>query len=197
MSNRDIYITTASGRHFYYEDMEGSDIIIEDIAFALARLTRYCGHTPQFKEHIYSVGQHSVLMAWYAMTTPFNTPTFALATLLHDAHEFAFQDVPGPLKTFLPKYKVMEHLCDRVIEEKFNLPYLILKHPMIEHADKAIRHNEANAVCSGADNLCVTTDHPPGMAELDGLAKIEPWTISQTYDRFMQLYERLHDSQNH
>lgn len=194
--NRDLYITTASGRHFYYEDMENTEIVIEDIAFALARLSRYCGHTPQFKDQIYSVGQHSVLMTWFVMTTPFTSPVMNMATLLHDSTEYAFQDVPGPLKCLLPQYREMEQHCANIIEAKFGLPQGIFEHPVIKQADVSIRHNEANAICTGADNLCISIDHPHGVHTLEGIVAIEPWTIQQTYDRFMGLYDRLHASQN-
>lgn len=64
-----------------------------------------------------SVGQHSILVA------SFLPDHLKLCGLLHDASEAYLGDVSKPLKELLPDYREIEDRFQRVIAEKFNIPY--------------------------------------------------------------------------
>ena len=193
MDNQSIYITTMSGRRFFYDDIEASEVAINDIAHSLARLVRYCGHV-NTANSIYSVGQHSVLVAQFVFQRPISGKMrwLPLAALLHDAPEYVIGDMPGPLKKWLRNnsgiFDKLEQEIAHHIERVYELPVDAFEHPVIKHADLAIRHNEANAFCSGAKNLCAVTDHnTDGIGPLD----IEPmrvWSIDETYNQFITAF---------
>lgn len=67
-----------------------SALTIEEVAHALARISRFSGHTRG--EHIYSVAQHSVHVYEHAAS---------LEGLLHDAHEAILGDITSPVKAAL------------------------------------------------------------------------------------------------
>lgn len=99
------WMQTYTGRPFYALQPRLDDIVIEDIAHALAMLCRYGGHCHRF----YSVAEHSVLMSRAV------TPDNALWALLHDATEAYMGDLIRPLKRALPAYEDAEwHLMDLI-----------------------------------------------------------------------------------
>jgi hypothetical protein len=87
-------VQTLSGRYFDLADPYGSEIVIEDIAGALGKICRFCGHT---KDH-YSVAQHSVIMS-----NQYDDEHLALIALLHDAHEAYTGDISSPFKRLLER----------------------------------------------------------------------------------------------
>ena len=105
-------ILTFSGKFLDYLNPDPEQIDIEDIAIALSREARFCGHTKKF----YSVAQHSVFVSKLL------PPIFSLEGLLHDASEAYCKDLPTPLKNLLPDYQAIEERVDGVIRKKFGLP---------------------------------------------------------------------------
>jgi uncharacterized protein len=104
------WLQTYSGLAFYYEDPQPEDIRIEDIAHALARICRFCGH---IRAPFYSVAQHSVKVSRIVPAG------LALKALLHDAQEAYITDVPTPLKMCLPDYQRIEDRVWGTIARKF------------------------------------------------------------------------------
>lgn len=94
------WIQTVSGLPADLLNLKRDQIDIEDIAYALAGLNRYTGHTR------YNVAQHSVLCAMMAPVA------WAYEALMHDAHEAYMGDVSAPMK-----YALLD-LCgnDRTLE---------------------------------------------------------------------------------
>lgn len=90
-----------------------SDIEIEDIAHALARICRYGGHVSGF----YSVARHSLLVAEHVETE------HALYGLLHDASEAYIGDVITELKHAddMSLYRSLETRVMSKIAERFGL----------------------------------------------------------------------------
>jgi hypothetical protein len=91
------WIQTRSGRALDLLDPRPDQIYAYDIAVALSRIPRFCGHTST--RLAYSVAQHSVYTV--GMLPPHASPMLKLHTLLHDAHEFATGDISTPVKMAL------------------------------------------------------------------------------------------------
>lgn len=88
------YCVTYSGKRIDFDNPTAENIRIYDIAVALSRLPRYCGHT---KFH-YSVAQHSVLVAEKVYSLTGNKKK-ALAGLLHEISEaYGIGDINGIFK---------------------------------------------------------------------------------------------------
>lgn len=107
------WIQLISGEPFWPLDPRLGDIQIDDIAWALSMLCRYGGHVKRF----YSVAEHCVMVSRIV------PPEFALWALLHDATEAYLVDLPRPIKHCMPDYKKHEQRLERVIAERFNLPW--------------------------------------------------------------------------
>jgi hypothetical protein len=109
------WIQTRSGKKFTPLSPKQEDITIQDIAWALSMIPRYCGHTI----YHYSVAYHSFLVSFYV------PPRYALEGLLHDASEAYLNDIPRPVKhNFrLNGYCEIEDIVSAAIAKKFNLQY--------------------------------------------------------------------------
>jgi hypothetical protein len=118
------FITTYRDHQLFPLDPDPNEIDIQDIAHALANNCRWTGHTKQF----YSVAQHCV------MVSNLVEPENALAGLLHDASEAYLSDISRPVKysEALEGYREVEARLERVINEKFGVPY-----PMTEDVKRA------------------------------------------------------------
>jgi uncharacterized protein len=88
-------------------------IHIEDIATHLSRENRWGNATP----FPYSVAQHSILCANRAPVD------IVLETLMHDAAEYLFKDLPSPIKELMPGYKEAETRLLEVIFKKYGLQW--------------------------------------------------------------------------
>ena len=117
------WMVTASGVHAYPADPQRTDIRIQDIAHALARICRFGGHV---RVPHYSVAQHSVLVSRLV------PPPMALVGLLHDAAETYTGDVVKPFKRSLyvraydeciVTLSELEHQWWIAIADTFNLPH--------------------------------------------------------------------------
>lgn len=106
MSN---FIITRSGLEVNAQNPTSYMISIEDIAFSLARIRRFNGHT----DANCSVALHSVIVSH-------NVPDeLALYGLLHDAHEAYTGDISTPFKNRINR--AIEDKFDDVIYPKFGL----------------------------------------------------------------------------
>lgn len=107
------WLETYTGVQFYPLDPRPEEILILDIAHALARVARFTGHTAG--SYPYTVAQHSVLVSEYCNGVD------AVWGLLHDASEAYLCDVPRPLKQLeaFAGYRLIEARLQQVIMEKF------------------------------------------------------------------------------
>lgn len=92
-------IETYSGLQISLLSPEPEQIEWKDIAWGLARLARFNGHTRG--DHGYSVAQHSVWCAMVAQSFFHADETTARLVLYHDAHEAYTGDIVKPLKLWL------------------------------------------------------------------------------------------------
>lgn len=107
------WIQTYTGRQVFPLAPRPDDIVIEDIAHALALQVRFAGHT----RAPYSIAQHAVHVSQLV------PPADALWGLLHDASEAYLVDVPRLLKRMpvFAGYRACEALLQRVIYHRFGL----------------------------------------------------------------------------
>ncbi len=110
---RESTILTKSGGGIDLLDPSARDVHIEDIAFSLARIIRFGGHSPGW-----TVAQHSIEVAQRC------EPGCALEGLLHDAAEAYVGDIIRPVKMLLGKsFQDIERRFELAIAERFNLTY--------------------------------------------------------------------------
>ena len=104
------WIQTRHGVAFDLANPTEDMVRIDDIAYALSRIVRYCGHVPG-----YTVAKHSLIMSYQV------EPRLALWALLHDAHEAYVGDVSAPVKSLLPDYRALEKRIATVVRARFGL----------------------------------------------------------------------------
>ena len=170
------WILTHAGVEFYPFDSRPSEIVIEDIAHALANTCRFTGHVKSF----YSVAQHSVLVSCVV------PPEHALWGLLHDASEAYLADVARPVKMHptMDGYREAEKRIMAAVCERFDLP--LVEPACVKDADTRMMVTEArdlmppNAVWAsyGVDpyeNIHVSSWHPATARDIF-LARFESLT---------------------
>lgn len=92
------WMQTRSGRAVDLQNPTPQMIDFGDVAWALARIARFIGHTgPDDGAEPYSVAQHSVLGAEVLLAET-GDRALAAAFLLHDAHEAYLGDMSTPAK---------------------------------------------------------------------------------------------------
>jgi hypothetical protein len=106
-------IRLLSGAMFDYNAPENTDVQIEDIAAALAKVCRFSGHIHQF----YSVAQHAI------NTSRIVPPEYAFDALMHDTAEAFTNDLPTPLKYAVPIFKELEVKIESAMSVKFGFTY--------------------------------------------------------------------------
>jgi hypothetical protein len=108
---------TYSGKKFNLLEPSYKDVLLADIAHALAQNCRYTGHTKFF----YSVAQHCIL-GTVKMEEDGMSSKLQLYFMLHDATETWYNDIARPLKPLLSNYKEMEERAETEVWKAFNLP---------------------------------------------------------------------------
>ena len=169
------WMQTHSGRKFFPLNPQPEDIVIEDIAHALAHICRYGGH---INTH-YSVAQHSVLVA---SCLP---DDLALTGLLHDATEAYLGDVVRPLKVLLPDYQAIEDNLSLVIGEKFGVQLLPMP-ALVKEMDTRILSNERAALFDNQLDWALDALSPAPLNTY-----IRPWTAQTAKATFLRAFEEL------
>lgn len=135
------WIQTYSGRKVDLLDPQPDSIFLRDIAWSLARLCRFGGHTNT--DHIYSVAQHSVLVSE-------DVPAeHALAGLMHDAHEAYLGDITRPVKDVIEQltggaFSRFETKLQLTVFEAFGIAWPIPE--TVGHADLVLLATERKRV---------------------------------------------------
>ena len=133
------WLLTHSGIVWEPRESPASDITIEDLCYALARINRYGGHASPI---CYSVAEHSLLCLAIARSWR-NTWDYSkeirLAILLHDAHEAytGFGDICGNMKKWIPFIDTIEKIVDRKVAERFGILPTTFDDPIVKEADHA------------------------------------------------------------
>ena len=155
---------THTGRWVNPANPAPEDIVIEDIAYALAHQARYNG-----MHGSYSVGQHSVMVAWMV------SDQYRIAALLHDAPEAYIGDMAHPIKhghpVLGPAFREVEAVVESAVERAFGLEPGALGHPAVKSADRAVFRLEWETIVEE------TAEH------------FDVWDADETIRRFLTTYE--------
>lgn len=108
-------LETVSGKIIDPENLDVTQIDINDIAWSLSRINRFSGHT--VTEVPYNVAQHSVFVA--EMILKEYDRKIALFGLLHDAAESYIGDIPSPIKKIPALKAVIDPIEDALLNEVF------------------------------------------------------------------------------
>lgn len=129
----DAYMYTHSGRKVYLFRCTPDDMLIDDIAWSLARINRFCGHLDC---DLMSVAQHSTMMLTTAVGAPI---PMKKCILLHDAEECYTNDLPRPVKTAGVNWAfemAAAHIRQQIIK-RFGLDERLLESMALDSIDKA------------------------------------------------------------
>lgn len=121
MSNQEPWILTHTGRRINLQNPRPEDVCIEDIAYALARMARFTGHS----DPSWTVGQH-LLYCSRLVARNYGSHALQLAALVHDFPEAYLGDVSAPLKRCVLGYWELEWLHEAAIEVGLGLDGLLL-----------------------------------------------------------------------
>jgi hypothetical protein len=171
-------IALASGRILDLAVPDPRSVDIADIALALSRIPRFCGHTN------YSVAQHSVHVCRMVER---GAPALALAALMHDAHEAYVGDVSTPVKIAVgPAWAAVEARIAQAVRAAFGITDL--------GADY-VKHYDLVALATERRDLM--PDRPwdidfyaplpaPDPERIEVLPAVEAWRL------FLNTFERLY-----
>lgn len=181
----DPWIQTVSGRKIRLAEPDPENIVIGDIAHALARINRFNGHT--LGKVPYSVAQHSIHVSQVCQYRDAATG-LRLAGLLHDAHEAYLGDLTRPLKLLLASQylecvmrKFDSHIEDKWLQQS---PFG-LRHDHVKYADLVLLATEQRDLMAPPPEPWMTLPPPwHGM-------KIVPWGVEEAERRFLERFEEL------
>jgi hypothetical protein len=108
---------TRTGKEIFYLEPEKTEIVAEDLRFALEHECRYCGQLPV------TVLEHLYLCCELAILHYPEDKQLAAYCAVHDMHEAYIKDIPTPLKELLPAYAEIDWLWRKRLHEHFELPW--------------------------------------------------------------------------
>ena len=120
--NRHPDLTTATGHHIYYDDLENLPFSLEDVRIASANIRRYVGHLDwklikhlclctRLAHHHHRRGQiNNSLTEGYAAA--------------HDFHEIYVADMPAGVKKYIQDYCKLEDIAENSVHRQLGLPII-------------------------------------------------------------------------
>jgi 5'-deoxynucleotidase YfbR-like HD superfamily hydrolase len=147
-----ILLETVTGKLVDIENPDPATICIDDIAWGLSRMARFCGHT--ITTIPYNVAQHSVFVADEVQRLCSGIDyeekeLLVLKALLHDAAEVYTGDWPSPVKrlpALQPIIKEIEYrLMDAIYVSLRLAPPTVDEQNLIKQADRIAQKIEAHA----------------------------------------------------
>ena len=180
-----------SGRRLDILDPSPLDIEIEDIAYGLARVSRWNGQTSG--AHSLSVAQHSVMVEHLVgANAPKLDQKWHLAALLHDAPEYVIGDLITPFKHVLGGiYRDIEAGLDRAINIRFALPPVLPNHVRrtVKRADRMAAWLEATQLAGFSEKEAAKIFIKP--AGTPANIKIKPQSPDDAAKAFLQRFSIL------
>lgn len=157
------WILTASGHELDLAYAKPAQMVLADVAHALAQINRFTGHC----RRPYSVAEHSLLVLDIIehLFAPASVHC-RLAALMHDAHEAYVGDLSTPMKrTVGDGWALVEHRMERTLRSAW-----VLHTAAFEHA----------AIIKQADLIALATERAQLMPQSAGLweclVHVEPIT---------------------
>ena len=184
-------IETVSGKYVNVLDPNPNDILIEDIGWALSRISRFAGHT--VTKIPYTVGQHSVFVSDLIGTEEPNIEV-ELFGLLHDAAEAFIGDIPSPVKHVPKLREVISNIEDTILNVIFKKFVGRLPTPTewvsVKIKDKRAQFIEANTfMVSRGRGWIDRENHNISLIEMQSFP--EPKASVVVYEEFMSSYRQL------
>jgi hypothetical protein len=114
-------VTSTNGNSYNLFEFGAEDVSLMFIANSLSKIARYNGHNKE--DEIYSVAQHSVMMAEAALIA-YGCPYLAMGCLVHDGGEAYTGDVVKPLKNAIKElFSEIENKIDKAVCDYFGVKY--------------------------------------------------------------------------
>lgn len=135
------YICTYTLRKFYPFNPNPNDVDIRDIAAALSKQCRFCGHCKEF----YSTAQHSVLVTDCLISWGYKPEYFIHLLrygLLHDSSETYLNDLASPTKPYIVGFKDVENTILDAILKRYSVPLTIKMKNTVKMADCCVCKTE-------------------------------------------------------
>ena len=179
-----------SGRRLDLLDPSALDIEITDIARGLARVARWNGQTSG--PHIFSVAQHTLLVAALARRRSVLDRRARLAILLHDAPEYVIGDMITPFKSVIgDAYKATEKRLLAAIHLRFGLPVALPAEltRLIKSADRAAAYLEATRLAGfGETEARRFFGDPPEVPTKLERDYLVPWNADDAETRYLKRF---------
>ena len=181
-------LETVSGRKVDVSNPNPSDIVIEDIAWALSRMPRFSGHSIPYVP--YSVAQHCIQVAEELKE---HGPGIQLLGLLHDAAEAYINDLPSPVKHIPEIHAVIKKLEDSLMAAI----YTALKiNPPTPEEEEIVKRADKTQQAVEAYNFMYSRGKDWNLPEVS-FTKLqefrEPMTSIDSYHKFLSYFQDLID----
>lgn len=181
-------LETVSGRKVDVSNPNPSDIVIEDIAWALSRMPRFSGHSIPYVP--YSVAQHCIQVA--EELKPYGK-RIQLLGLLHDAAEAYINDLPSPVKHIPEIHAVIKKLEDRLMSTIYTA---LTIQPPTEEEEQIVKISDKTQQAVEAYNFMYSRGKDWNLPEVS-FTKLqefrEPMTSIDSYHEFLSYFEDLID----
>lgn len=177
------WMQTANGGKFHLINPDAAEINIKDIAEALAKTSRFGGHT---QNYFYSVAQHNCLLM---DMLPLSAKPYGL---LHDAHIAYTGELITPVQNMLhvrAGYDIWSEVTatiQRTIHEAFGLqwpPHSVLQQ-MVYEGDKIMLATERRDLLANGPSWEIPLPAPDKLA-------IRPWSWVEAHSNFMQRFQEI------
>ena len=144
-----LVVRMVSGRLVDLVDPDPATILVEDLAYALARVCRFTGNVTRW----WSVADHALLCR--ELVCEAGASELSSAALHHDSHEAIVGDIITPVRELLGPDRVhaLTRRLDEAIAVALGLDAELLWHPLVAEVDRAAAHLEARALQGGAAHL--------------------------------------------
>ena len=180
------FMSTVSGEKFFPAFPRKFFLRIEDVAHSLSMCCRYNGHVNRF----YSVAEHSWLLARYVLKHVYtNEPTvenlmLVYEALHHDDGEAYLTDIPSPLKPFIPGYKMLQAIVDRVVRYKLRLP--LEETPMLKEFDTRILIDERDQNRSRSKQMWMISDDVKSLG-----VELQFFSPEEAKEKYLNMHNEL------
>jgi 5'-deoxynucleotidase YfbR-like HD superfamily hydrolase len=188
-------LETVTGQLVDVSNPDPATINIEDIAWGLSRMSRFCGHT--ITAIPYNVAQHSIFVAneverLCGGISSDELETLVLKALLHDAAEVYTGDWPSPVKRLPELYPIIKEIEAKLMAAIYVAldidPPTDDEEKLIKKADRIAQKIEAHAFMPSRGK------HWPNLpnVSLERLQQFDqPMSSLESYKEFIDKFNSL------